>query len=232
MIPLVIPAWLANIWVRRAILVAVLMAAFLLLRQHYVDEGKRQGEQTQAQRSAAQIEQQRVADRAATEKQLAAIQSQIQQAIQSQQQDRQLFAALLAQRQQASTQAAKVPDEQLTPALHQALGNAASNQPLTAAEQRQALSCLYQLPICDQQVTTKQKEADAIKAERDGVKEQYREVATYTVGLEKLYTQLWNDKAQPRRSIKCLWLWHCDRPQIKTPAPEKLLRPAIVELGN
>lgn len=226
-------ALLANIWVRRALLAAALLIAFFVIRQHFINEGKTQGAADQAQRSAVDLEAQRVADRKTTEQQLGVFQQKIDASAAQAQSDRMLFLSLVSQRAAVPAQIAAMTPVQVQAQINAALGKAAT-APLTYTDQdqRKFAACFDDLNLCNQQVDAKSKESVAMAEQLAGTGAQYQELGRYTSSLEQLYTQLWNDKAQPKRAPQCLWLWKCVRPKLATPDPAKLLRPTSQPVVN
>ena len=105
-------ALLGNIWVRRAIVVVVVLIALFMVRQHYIDLGKTEGKQQAVQTDAVDTAKQQSVDRDASAQRIAELQNQINSFEVRAASDRALFLALSGQRQMAATQVAGMTEDQ------------------------------------------------------------------------------------------------------------------------
>lgn len=224
-------ALLGNIWFRRAAIVAAVVVLLFFAAQYFEHKGAVQARQDSAQQVARAIEQGRTKDRSELEERLKPFQEQAAAAKTKADSAQQLFLTVLAQRGAATQQQAGMNDAQISAAVRSQIGDLAD-----PAVQRSILSCRTQLPLCEQEVAHQADIASANAARTDAVQGSYDELAGYTEKLEGHYTDLWNAKSTPVRSWKCVKLWRCSRPQIKTPDPATLRRPvqtsAVVPKGK
>lgn len=220
------PLWFANVWVRRA--AVVLAVGFVLLgaRQHFINEGKRQGWDNAGQATAGDLQKQSAVDRADTASRLEAIERAIEASNMRADADRLLIVELARQRAAVPQQVAGMTSQQVQEQINRYLGKSADAGPLTEQDDRAVLTCFKQLDLCTKQTEAAASEAQELRAASDKSEEKYSELSGYTTRLEQNYTMLFNATAKPRRSPKCLWLWRCTRPHVDVPDP-KVLKHAV-----
>lgn len=209
---------LKNRWAQYAVMVLALLAAWYFVRRHYIEEGKKQGQQEQAQQNNADVQDQHKAGQEATSKQLEVIQQQITVILSQQAQQQQLIMTLATQRQQATQQVASATPAQVESIINAALGRQQGAQD-TPEDRRKFADCLTQLPLCEKQVLADTELISSTQKLAETRKNQYETLSNYTVSLEGWYAQIWNNAAEPKRSPKCLYLWKCSRAHLKAPDP-------------
>lgn len=230
---------LKNKWVQYALLAAALVAVALVIKAHYISEGKKVGVENQKQVETTNTESQRKADRAETvtsiaqtSKEIDAANARADAAVRSQKQVLDLLAKITAQQQDGERRVAGVKDDDLHSYNVSTLGfRKAGSAPAcyTATEERAVAEAITQYPICQSKVD---KQADDIKAIRDEVQSvrdaqakqdvKYRELADYTQVLERDYTSLFNNHPPIYRSPKCAFLWKCGKRHLSVPDPKDL----------
>jgi DNA-directed RNA polymerase subunit L len=202
-------ALFGNIWVRRAALAIAVLIALLAVRQHYINLGKTQGRASEVQHSIQGTEQVRAADFTAVTTVLTQLQVKIEASDRRQEALQAAILNLATQRQQAKEQVAGMTEAQVEAIV-------AKHSP------RELADCVTQLPLCEQET---QKQGEKIK-EMDGkivdLDSQVTTLAGYTDRLHGYYSEVWNAASQPKRSVKCVWLWKCVRPTISQPNPADL----------
>lgn len=219
-----LPAWMLNIWVRRAALVLALVAAYFIWQQHERGIGKQQGSANESQSNATVQAKQVDSDRTTTITQITLLTQQISSLQKQVETQQTIVLSLIQQRQNAAQGVSGMTATQVDARINEALGRAQNATDYSPDDKRRIAACLTDLPLCNQQVKAQADEIDGLNATVTKSQQQYDSLAGYTTRLEGNYTALWNDKSQAKRSVKCLWLWKCARPKILTPNPTELLR--------
>jgi hypothetical protein len=216
-------AILKNRYVQYGLIVVALVIGYSIMRQHFINQGKEQGQQETEQRAADALEEARKADRAKTAEILNANATEMKYQRELSEAAQLAFMQLATQRQTATAQIASMTASQVEDAINRALGKKPGEQE-TEQDRRTIANCLVQLPFCEKQVAAKQDEVNAKAKELEKSQSSLDTLTGYTVRLEQTYTNLWNLKAEKKRSVKCMFLWKCSRPHINAPNPDELKR--------
>jgi TolA-binding protein len=211
-----------NIWFRRACIVVLVLVALFAVRQHYINLGKTQGTQNQAQQSANQGAADVKSDHVSTVNQITQLNQQINLLQKQVDTTQTLILAIVQQRQQATQAVAVMTKDQVDARIDWALGRSPGASEYTLDDKRRIAECFTQLPLCNKENVQYQTEIGALEEKQVTSEKKYDTLTTYTVNLERNYTELWNEKALPKRSPKCLYLWKCSRPKISQPNPADL----------
>ena len=239
--PLFLLGLLKSKWTWYAIAAVALLLAFVAVRAHYIDEGKKAGVEQQQQAEAKDLESLRANAQAAlqatvadAQQKIAAAEARATQAAQAAQQQQALVVALASQRQQAAQTVAGLQDSQLHAYNVQQLAVRApsdSSPGYTPAEERAISNVLTQFPLVVKQSEAQAKQiADlsdqitAVGVKVDSLTAMYNAQVQYSNVLSKAYTTLYNEMSKNTRGWKCLGLWRCQSHQLPTPAPQALIQ--------
>lgn len=215
-------ALFANVWARRAAMVAGALLVLFMAAKYFEHKGSVQGRQDMAQEVANQIEQRHQADRAELAQQLAPALAAASAAEQKAATANQLLLAVLSQRSAATAQVAGMNDAQVSAAVRKEIGDLALPE-----VQRQILACKTQLPLCEQEAAAARQKADENGNAAAAWKHSYDDLSLYDTKLEGNYRDLFNVKATAVRSWKCVKMWRCSKKKISAPDPATLHRPAV-----
>ena len=222
--PFVLPAFLFNIWFRRAMLALVLVAAYFYWQHRQRQIGRQEGAAVESQANATVQAQNVQSNRTVTVEDLATISMKMTVLEKQLEAQNNLILIVAQQRQQKASEVQGMSPAEVDARINQVLGKPQGSTTFTEDDRRRFLGCLEDLPLCNQQVKEQAVKIDTQKDEIVLAKQKFDRLAIYTTSLEQTYTALWNDKAQAKRSGKCLWLWKCSRPQLKVPDPKLLLQ--------
>lgn len=216
-------ALFSNIWVRRITLALAILAAFLIYRQHLINEGKDKGVQI-GHSDAAQVEQQSL--------------SQQQQMVDAVKKE------LLPQIQDAQAKASKaeiasgLKDEVIRSLVNQRLQASQGVQQMTETQiaaliakytPRDLADCVATRPALLDQVKTQDGKINDMATDLAETKranlatvELYNDEVGLRTRYQQEYTALYNFQVPKHRGLKCAFLWHCSRKLLPFPSPEQI----------
>lgn len=217
------PAFLLNRWVQYAIVAALAVSLYFGWQTHQRSIGKETGvaQESQVAQQAQQGAQK--SDHDTTVPQIQIFNQQIAMLAQMTANLQVEVQGLKAQRYQAQQQVAGMTAAQVQEAINQALARpTGSTAPYTVDDQRRIADCFAQRTLCDQQASKQDEIIRGLRDEQNKQNGRFLLLTGYASRWEVAYTNLWNDKSQPKRKAYCLWLCK-KKPAIKAPDPQELL---------
>lgn len=244
-------AWFfESVWGRRILFVGGVAICWFVIREHYIRKGEEQARVSAAQQQLQQQTQEMQAERKnlldTITQATSAIEAATQAIAASQARVRVIqneITSLAGQRKEANATLAKIPDSELHTHIVQQL----ALRPLTdttpgylPSEERAISQCLTNQPLCEENNTLLNKQIAELQIQThetggkyNSLLVNYQAVLGYTGKLEQHYTVLYNTFAAKKRSVKCLWLWHCQKQTIPTPSPKDLALPTnLLQVSN